>query len=332
MKGKKMKKIISVLMAVVMLSTILMSCGDKVARLPKAENGKTVFTLGGKKINYDYVRYVYLNTKADMEYGEDEGYWENNPDALNELKRATLDTIAHNRAIEMLAERYKITLTDEEKNSVGDLLSDLKKDKNGWEEAKKESFLTDHAFAYLQRFSVLWGKIYDHVTAPESGIIKSDDETVFEDIPVNFRNIRYVYIEYDETNKAQKKALAEQVLEKANGGESFIQLIKDYGEDTTMANFIDIGYYYTVGSIDPTVEAAAEKLDFGEISPIIDVKTGFFIVQRYVIDLEYADKNIAIFVDYYLGRKFNEMVAEIEKSMEIELSDFWNNLRLDDIY
>ena len=75
----------------------------------------------------------------------------------------------------------------------------------------------------------------------------------------------------------------------------------------------------------------AEKLDFGEISPIVDVKTGFFIVQRAVIDLEYADKNIAIFVDYYLGRKFNEMVAEIEKDMEIELSDFWKDLKLDDI-
>ncbi len=326
-----MKKIICLLLTTIMLSTLLVSCGDKAAKLPKAENGKTVFTLGGEKIKYDYVRYVYLNTKADMEYGEHENYWENNPEAFNELKEATLNTITHNRAIAMLGEKYKISLTDKEKNAVDGLLQDLKKDKEGWAEAKKENFITDYSFAYLQRFSILWGKIYDYVISPESGIIKSDDETVLADIPVNFRNIRYVYIEYDETNKAAKTALAEEVLSKANAGESFIQLIKTYGEDTTMANYIDIGYYYTVGSINPTVETEAEKLDYGEISPIIDVKDGFFIVQRAEIDLEYADENIEIFVEYYLGRRFNEMVAEIEKNMKMEFSDFWNGLKLDDI-
>jgi hypothetical protein len=248
MKGKIMKKIISLLLIITTLSVLFISCSSTV-KLPKAENGKTVFTLGGEKIKYDYVRYVYLNTKADMEYGESDDYWENNPEAFNELKEATLNTIVHNRAIEMLGAKYKISLTESEKKAVNEALSDLKKDKKSWEAAKKENFMTDYAFVYLQRFSVLWGKTYDHVTSPESGIIKSDDETVFEDIPLNFRNIRYVYIEYDETNKAAKKATAEEILSKANSGESFIELIKKYGEDATMDNFIDVGYYYTVGSI-----------------------------------------------------------------------------------
>ncbi len=326
-----MKKIISLLLAAVMLSALLISCGDKEVKLPKPENGKTVFTLGGKKINYDYVKYIYLNTKADMEYGEAEGYWENNPEALSELKKATLDSIVHNRAIEMLAERCKLSLTEKEKKAVADLLSTTKKDKESWAEAKNDYFFTDYSFAYLQRFSILWGKAYDHVTSPESGLIKSDDETVLSDIPINFRNIRYIYIEYGEKDKAAKLARAEEALAKASSGEDFIGLIKTYGEDATMANFINIGYYYTVGSINPAVEEAVDELEVGEISPIIDVKDGFFVVQRIDIDLEYAKENVAVFVDYYLGRKFNEMVAEIEKEMEIELTDFWKNLKLDDI-
>ena len=330
MKGKKMKKIVSLLLIIAALSTLFISCGKGV-KLPKAENGRTVFTLGGEKIKYDYVRYVYLNTKADMEYGESESYWKDNPEAFEELKEATLETIVHNRAIQMLASRYKITLTEKEKKAVDDALGELKADKKSWEQAKKENFMTDYVFAYLQRFSVLWGKTYDHVTSPESGIIKSDDETVFEDIPNSVRNIRYVYIEYDETNKEAKKALAEDILARANAGESFIELIKKHGEDTTMANFIDVGYYYTLGSIDQTVEAEAEKLDFGGISPIIDVKYGFFIVQRAEIDFEYADKNIDIFVDFYVASKFNEMVSEIKESMKMEFSDFWKDLKLDDI-
>jgi hypothetical protein len=326
-----MKKIISLFLSAVVLSTLLISCGDKAVKMPKPENSMTVFTLGGKKINYDYVRYVYLNTKADMEYGEEEGYWENNAAAFDELKQSTLSMIVHNRAIEMLAEKYKLTLTEAEKKAVAKLLNETKKDKEGWKEAKEDYYFTEYSFSYLQRFSILWGKTYDHVTSPTSGIIKSDDETVLADIPINFRNIRYVYIEYDETNKAQKQALAEEILAKANGGEDFVKLIKDYGEDTTMANFINIGYYYTVGSINSAVEMEAEKLAVNGVSPIIDVKDGFFIVQRIDIDMEYAKKNVSVFLEYYLGRRFNEMVADIESEMTTELSDFWNNLKLDDI-
>ena len=326
-----MKKTISLLLTIITLSTLFASCGDKKIKLPKPENDKTVFTLGGEKIKYDYVRYVYLNTKADMEYGEDESYWENDPEAFNELKASTLDTIARNRAIELLAKRYKIELTESEKQAVNDTLEELREDESTWDEAKKENYLTDYSFAYVQRFSVLWGKIYDYVTSPESGVIESDDKTIMADIPVNFRNIKYVYIKYDGSDKEAKKALADEVLEKANSGESFVELIKEYGEDTTMANYIDIGYYYTLGMIDEKVEKAVEELDFGEISPIIDVKTGFFIVKRETIDLDYAEKNIATFADYYVARRFNEMVDEIKNDMEMEFSDFWNNLKLDDI-
>lgn len=331
MKGKKMKKIISLLLIIITVSALFFSCGDKVAKLPKPENSQTVFTLGGENIKYDYVRYVYLNTKADMEYGEADDYWEKNPEAFEELKAETLDMIAHNRAIELLAKRYKIKLTDKEKNSVNDLLEELRDDKKSWAEAKKENHLSDYSFAYIQRFSVLWGKTYDYVTSSESGIIKSDDETVLEDIPENFRNIKYVYIKYDGSNKDAKKALADEVLEKANAGESFDGLIKEYGEDTTMLNYIDVGYYYTIGMIDERVENAVDELDYGEISSIIDVKTGYFIVLREKIDLDYANKNIATFVDYYIARVFNEMVDEIQKDMKIELSDFWKELKLDDI-
>lgn len=326
-----MKKIISLILLCAVISAVFISCGGKTVKVPKAENDMTVFTLGGKKINYDYVKYIFLNTKADFEYGEGSDYWESNPDALNELKAATLETIVHNRAIEMLAERYKVTLTEEEKKSVNDLYKELKSDKAGWEEAKKENYLTDYSFVELQRFSVIWGKIYTHLISLENGIITSDDKTVLDDVPINFRNIRYVYIAYDKTNKAEKTALAEEVLAKANAGEDFIELIKTYGEDTTMANYINVGYYYTVGSINQTVENEAEKLEIGEISPIVDVKDGFFIIQRIALDLEYAEKNVALFADQYLARRFNEMVAEIEKDMEMVFTDFWNGLTLDDI-
>ena len=44
-----------------------------------------------------------------------------------------------------------------------------------------------------------------------------------------------------------------------------------------------------------------------------------------------ADDASLVVVEYYLARKFNEMVADIESEMEMEFTDFWNGLKLDDI-
>ncbi len=330
MKGNKMKKIVALLLAAVMLSVALVSCSDKPIELPKPENGETVMTINGEKILYDYVRYVYLNTKADMEYGN-ENIFETDPDAFAALKESTLDTIATNCAISKLAKQYKISLTEKEKKEVNDLIKELKKDKELWEDAVKEGFITEYTVAYLERFAIVWGKIYEYITNVENGVIKYDDESLLADIKKNFRNIRYVYISYNESNKEEKKALAESVYAKAMAGENFASLIKEYGEDPYIAALADIGSYYTAGAKLEIVEDAVELIGEGEITPIIDVSEGYFIIQRLGIDIEYAEENLNTLADYYVARRFNEMVEEVKNSLKIETGDFWNNLKLDDI-
>lgn len=323
-----MKKLISLILAVVFISALISSCVGG-TEMPKPENSKTVFTVGKEKMNYDYVRYVFMNTKADMD-GGDESYWESNPDALEELKEAVVETIAHNRAIAMLAKKHGVSLDKKDKQIINSELESLKSDKKSWDAIKKENYMSDYSYVYVQRFTYLWSKAYEYITDMESGIIKSDDQTVLDDVPKNFRCIRYVFIEYSENNKEEKRSLAQSVYEKALSGEDFKSLIEDYGEDPTMDRLIDDGYYYTVTSITEEVENAVNELDAGEISPVTETAFGFFVVQRLEIDMEYAKENLSSFAKQYVGRVFNEMVLSIKNEMKIEYSDFWKNLKISD--
>ncbi len=319
-----MKKILSIALAALMLLS-LTSC----AFAPKPKDKRVVLTLSGEKIYYDYFRYVFLNTKADMD-GGDENYWTENPEKLNEFKESVLDTLVRNRAIQLLSKKYKVKLTRNEKKEVLEYLEGIKSDPT-YKESLKSAFLTEYALHYVQTFTKLWGKTYDRITSYESGIIKSDDERVKADIDINFRRIRFVLIEYTSKNKAEKLEKANEVLEKAQNGEDFVELVKTYCDDSDMVGIAKDGRYYTIGQIIESVENEVEKLDENEISGVIELNEGYFIIQRLPLEEEYVNKHFGEFVEMYVARVFNEMVTELEKTVTVKTSKLWDNLKITDV-
>jgi hypothetical protein len=242
-----------------------------------------------------------------------------------------LDTLLYNRSIQLLAKKHKIKLSKKEKKAILSEIQSMKDYDPDYKAGMEESYLTDYSLYYLQYFTDLWGKTYDYVTSYESGLIKYDDATVRADIPENFRRIRYVMIEYDGTNKAEKKEKAESILEKAQNGEDFVSLIKDYCDDPTMVSDAKDGSYYTVGQFLESVEKEIEKLSENQISGVIELSMGFFIFQRLPLEDEYIEANFSDFVDMYTARVFNEMLSELEETIKIKTSDIWDDLKITDI-
>ena len=320
-----MKKILSLLLVLITMLS-LTSC----SQAPKPKDKRVVLTLSGEKIYYDYFRYVFLNTKADMDDGDD-SYWTENPEKLDELKESVLETLVHNRAIQLLAKKHKIKLSDSDKKSVLSYIESMKEYDPNYKEGMEEAFMSDYCLYYLQTFTTLWGKVYDYVTSPESGLVKNDDARVWADIPVNFRRIRYVMIEFDGENKEEKRAVAEAVLEKAQNGDDFVSLIKQYCDEPEMVSGAEEGTYYTIGQFLPEVEDQIEKLSEGQISGIVELPIGFFIFQRLPLDNDYIEDNFADFVEMYTARAFNEMVASIEETIKIKTSKIWDELSITDV-
>ena len=320
-----MKKIIALLLTLITLLS-LTSC----ASAPKPDDKRVVLTLGGEKIYYDYFRYVFLNTKMDMDRG-DENYWTENPEQLEVLKASVLETLVHNRAIQQLAKKHKIKLSKDEKASILADIEALKDADEDYKNGMKEAFLTEYSLYYINTFTTLWGKIYDHVTSPESGLIKSDDKTVKADIPINFRRIRYVLIEFTPENKDEKREAIEEVLGKAQDGVDFVHLIEEYCDDPDMVSYAEEGSYFTRGQFVSEAEVEIEKLKENEMSGVLELSAGFFIIQRLPLEDEYIEDNFSDFINMYTARIFNEMVAELEGKMKIKTSDFWDNLSIGDV-
>lgn len=314
-----MKRLISALLILTCLIG-LFSCSTE-AKMPKAGDSRTVLTVGDKKINYDIFRYFYMNAKVSTDRG-DNGYWTANPEAEATLKAEVLDMILTCEATLRLASKYKIKLTKQEKKDVNDFAKEWKNTSNG---NVNDDFMTEHSFVYLQRYVKIWSKVYNYVIAEENGIIKCDDKTVLADAPVNFRNIRYLMLEFNDTNKEEKRAQAHAILENARQGGDFEQSVKTYCEDPVMKRSPDVGYYFTKGQIALEIEELTETLAVGGISDVVELDGAFFVVERLDVDIEYVENNLSNFIEMYLGRRYNEIIEEIKDGLSVKYTDIWEN-------
>jgi len=322
-----MKRILSLLLALIALAT-LTACSSV-----KPKDNRTVLTLDGEKINYDYYRYTFLNTKRDMDGGDDT-YWKKTPDAQKELKEEVLTVLLHYRAIEKMAAENGISLSSAQKKAIKSNLELTKIDLGGEEAFQKsleEAFMTEYTLLYVQELTQLWSDLYDHMTNKEKGAIPADKATVDADIPLSFRRIAYVYIEKDTEHPEATAEEAELVLKEACDGADFKELIREHGDDSTMLSLIDDGYYYTLGAIDEQVQKAVESLAEGEISPVIEVSHGYYVIRRLPLEQSYIEKNYEDFRLMYRARIFNEMLETEAKKISVSYSDLYHSLTVETV-
>lgn len=76
---------------------------------------------------------------------------------------------------------------------------------------------------------------------------------------------------------AAKLQVAQQVLDKVNGGEDFDALMDEFNEDTGEG---ENGYTFTSGEMMPEFEAASFALKMDEVSDIVTTSYGYHIIKR----------------------------------------------------
>mgnify|MGYP002559324835 FL=1 len=85
----------------------------------------------------------------------------------------------------------------------------------------------------------------------------------------------------DENADAQpqedKKAKAQEILDRIKNGEDFDALMKEFNEDTGET---EKGYTFTAGQMQPEFEAAAFALNLDEVSDLVQTTYGYHIIKR----------------------------------------------------
>lgn len=313
--GQKMKKIIIIILVAVLL---LASCS------PSPKDSRTVLKIGDKKINYDYFRYVWMNTRDDLS-GGDEIVVQNDYALQMELNDSVLNTLLRNCAIEKVAEKYNISLSKDEKRTIKAWINDQKAAfGDDYEKSLSDCYMNEYLLWYLQCFNSLWSKTYDYVTDITNGIIPCTDELIMDSVRNEFFCIKYIMIS-DETENA--RSLADEVRRLCTKRD-FEDLISEYNTDDNMKSKIDCGYYFIKGEMIEDIESTVSDMEIGEISPIIDTDSGYFIIRRYKIDERYISENMGDMEEKYLAGRFNEMVEKMIDELEVEYTKLYGKLNV----
>ena len=274
---------------------------------------KTVMKVDNVDISYDMYRYFYLNYKAESnEYTEEQ------------IKEKCAWAIASDVALNKLAQKYDVELSSDDKKSVDEYVKTAINDygsKEAYREALESNYLTEKLFKYFYSQQLLETTLREYMSNEANNIIKSDDATFKKDLEENFMAAKQILIRNnDGDDLAQNKALAEDILAKALGGEDFDDLIAEYSEDSSAKeNYV---YHFTYGQMLEAFENAVKDTEIGNIcSYVAESEAGYHIVMRMPLDSEYIDNNFEDLRDAYKARCFNEIRDEMAKSYEIEYSE-----------
>jgi peptidyl-prolyl cis-trans isomerase D len=105
------------------------------------------------------------------------------------------------------------------------------------------------------------------------------------------RSARHILIKTSEEDTedilAEKRIMAEQVLELAKSGEDFAELAKQYSEGPTGPKGGDLGSFSRGRMVKP-FDDAAFSLNEGEISDIVETQFGFHIIKLEKIEPAYT--------------------------------------------
>lgn len=286
------------------------------------QKSDTVLKVGGEDISYDTYRYFYLNYKAE------------NPDYTEEeLYEKSVDAISMDVALTLLAKSQELSLDKADKKSVNEYVEAAIANyggKEAYNEALEKNHLTDELFRYFYSQQLLENKLREHMYLEMNNIIKSDDETVESDIKENFMAAKQVLIRHDNGKSAEEnKALAEDILKKAQSGEDFDTLIKEYSEDTTALS--DYVYYFTYGQMVEGFEKAVLDTAIGNIcSYVAESEAGYHVIMRMSLDDEYIDSHFEELRDAYKARSFNDMRKTLTESFKVEKTKNFDTVDFDE--
>ena len=268
---------------------------------------------------------VYLtNTKNQYEQALGSQIWQTSyqGETLEKnVKETVLARIARIKAMNLLAAKYEIRLTQEELDKAQKAaelyytsLSEKEQELLKIDEKLLRTMYEEYTLA---------GKVYEYLDCGQLILKISDDEA--RTITVQHVLIRTYSLNenrervpYPETAKKKARQRAEEVLRKAREGADFSALITEYSEDSNSS------YSFGKGTMDAEFEEAAFNLGTDEISGIVETEHGYHIIKCIsTFDRDETDRNKIKIVEQRRKEVFNEeysgFVDGLARSLNEEL-------------
>ena len=242
-----------------------------------------------------YMQY-YTGSSLDWDYTLSDG-----TNITDYIKSNVYSSVKQHLVLENLANKYGVTLTEGQESAMAD--SDQTYiDQYGSEEAFEEEIaklgMRRETYDRVARSNYLYQNLYQLYNTEGSALYASD-----EDLAVYAAEQGYITADHillatkdmttgealTDEQKAEKKALAEELVEKLNSytgddiASYFAELADEYSEDPGRESY-PTGYTFTTGSMVQEFEDAAYALSEGEVSEVVESSFGYHILLRLPLD------------------------------------------------
>lgn len=335
---KKVEKITAVLAAAVLL---LSGCeaADSIRNtkivLTTGFDKDEVFRIDKSSCSLPEVMVYLTNTKNQYEKALGSQIWQmsyNGETLEANIKETVLARIARIKAMNLLAGKYGITLSDKELDNAAkaaglylDSLNDTERRLLGVDEKLLCTMYEEYALS---------GKVYEYLIADINPEI-SDDEArtiTVQHILIKTYSLNEAgeSVPYSENARKAAYQQAREALARAQEGEDFAGLAAEYSEDGNST------YSFGKGTMDAAFEEAAFNLGTGEISGIVESSHGYHIIKCIsTFDRDETDRNKLKIVEQRRKEVFNEeysgFVGGLTRNLNEELWDTVGFIRNDEV-
>ena len=318
----------AVLLSVLLLAVSSMAgCGEK-----EDANTKVVLTTGFAKDEIFRIEsisctlpeiMVYLtNTQNQYEsvYGAE--IWEADMEGVTleqNIKDTALARIAQIKSMNLLAAQYGVELSEQEKERAAEAAGVYYESLN--EKERELMGVTPEIIEGLYMEYGLANKVYNFIIRDINPEISDDEARTIKVQHILIKtyalNGAGEKIEYTESAKAAAYAQAKEVLDLARDGETdFEQLVERYSEDSKGT------YSFGRGDMEPALEEAAFNLGTGEISGIVETKSGYHIIKCIsTFDRAETDANKVKIVEQRKKEVFGQEYDTFVKSLTRNLNE-----------
>lgn len=275
---------------------------------------------------------VYLTTtqsRYEKVYGE--RIWETNLEGLTleeNMKDMVLAQLSQVKAMNLLAIQEQVELNEEEKSKVKEAANEFYETLS--KEERKVLDADKDLIERLYREYAIANKVYYHIIKDVNSEVSDDeartitvDHILIKTYSLDENNQK---IEYDEAQKREAFAKAQEVLQKAKEGISFDSLIATYNEDTQSQ------YSFGKGELNLGYETAAFNLGKGEISDIVETEYGYHIIKCITtFNKEETDANKIVIVEKRRKDAFEERYSQFAEGLTKAVNeDLWEKISLEE--
>ena len=302
MKKKKIIRLISVILSLLLCAFPLVSCG-------KDDTENRTVKLGGYELPDGIFRYIVINSRRDIEAVYGEKVWESEAKdrVFSELEDTVLSYAANFLTVYSLGADYGISPDDKElvykaEDAKNDIIDELGGEEEFLSGLEAEG-LDESSFRELTVNDGMIDLIYAKLIASDK---KNTDEAYLRTLFEGDEFIRVKQILVGNENAGEEaRARADGILDRIEAGEDFDEVSKEYNNDLFMFGNDD-GYYIMRGTRDKAFEDAAFALGIGEVSEVVKTDVGYSIIKRFEKDADYIDAHFESLTEEYHEALYTE--------------------------